>query len=246
MHISLPTDGLYTQTIKDECVALEEHYGSLDWALNDPDPELPTLDPSLFSSRRNDPAPSLGPTKLPDTLINLQNANPAPAPQGFAAVLSALQNSGAFRDMAGLTGTQQLAEAGLETAASLATTFGSQTAALKIAEMANQEKAVADADKKLATIARAKEKGLLDDQGAINQHICHALGGMNGVPPTTAIIAEDSTPKEAKEAIAVADAQHKKGNISDGLLKDVCKEQVSNMKGSRPRSKTLKLESGWH
>ena len=50
MHISLPTDGLYAQCIMDDCVALEEHSGSLDWALNDPDPELGALDASLLTT----------------------------------------------------------------------------------------------------------------------------------------------------------------------------------------------------
>lgn len=43
LYISLPTDGLYAQTIMDECLALEEHQGSVDWVLNDPDPELGTI-----------------------------------------------------------------------------------------------------------------------------------------------------------------------------------------------------------
>lgn len=38
LHISLPTDGPYAQTIMNECGALEEHYGNTDWALDDPVP----------------------------------------------------------------------------------------------------------------------------------------------------------------------------------------------------------------
>src|SRR5262249_22048716 len=143
MHISLPTDGLYAQTIMDECLALEEHYGNLDWALKDPDPELGQIDASLLASRRTDPSSTLADTKLPDTLIQLQNSSTPPAPQGLASVLQAVENANAFRDMAGLAGTQALATKGLETAASLATTFGVQaaTAASKLADVANKQQA---------------------------------------------------------------------------------------------------------
>jgi hypothetical protein len=49
---------------------------------------------------------------------------------------------------------------GLETAASLATAFGSQatTAASKLADAADKQQATDDADKKLASIQTAKDK----------------------------------------------------------------------------------------
>jgi hypothetical protein len=52
MLVSLPTDGLYAQTIMDECPALEEHFGNTDWVLNDPDPALGEIAPELLTSRR--------------------------------------------------------------------------------------------------------------------------------------------------------------------------------------------------
>jgi hypothetical protein len=180
MLISLPTDGLYAQTIMDDCVALEEHYGNLDWALNDPDPELGTLDPSLLMSRRTDPG-ELGPSKMPDTLINLSNGGQAPAPQGVAGVLGAIQNGDAFRDMTGLQGTQALAQAGLQTAAGLATSFGGTAAAIKLADMASQKQAVQDADKKLASIKNAKDKKLLSDDSA-SAHANRVLQDLSSTP----------------------------------------------------------------
>jgi hypothetical protein len=110
MRISLPTDGLYAQTIMDECVALKEHHGNQDWVLDDPDPELGALDSSLLTSRRAEP-PKTDPTPFPATIINLTNSTPVPAPQGISGALNAVQNAGAFRDMAGLAGTQALATA---------------------------------------------------------------------------------------------------------------------------------------
>ena len=165
MHISLPTDGLYAQSIMDECNALEEHYGNQDWALNDPDPDLGALDASLLQSRRTDPG-HLEPSKLPETIIQLSNGQAAPQPQGFAGILGAVQNANAFRDMAGLAGTQALAQAGLQTAASLATTFGGSAAALEMTRIAGKQQAAVDADKKLASVQRAKDKGLVNSDDA--------------------------------------------------------------------------------
>jgi len=242
MHISLPTDGLYAQTIMDECVALEEHYGSLDWALNAPAPDLGTIDARLLASRRSD-TNRLAATKLPDTLIQLQNGSAAPAPQGLAGILGAIQNANDFRDMAGLAGTQGLATKGLETAAALATTFGGNATSLKLAELANKKAATEDADKKIATIQKAKEKGLTSDEDA-KQHTNEALGQMNGNNPTATADETKTTPKETKEAIKVIEDEVKKGNVPKPEGKKRISEQVGNMKGSAPAPKQKGRQRG--
>jgi hypothetical protein len=152
----------------DECVALEEHYGDLDWVLNDTEPELGQLDPSLLMTRRAEPAGTT-PTSFPQTIINLQNAPEAPAPSGLAGALQAVQNANAFRDMAGLAGTQANAAAGFQAAASLATTFGQQAAALKLAEMAADSQKTKEANQKLGTIKKAKEEKLVTPEKAAEQ-----------------------------------------------------------------------------
>ena len=180
--VSLPTDGLYAQTIMDECLALEEHFGSLDWALNDKDPELGFIDPSLLGSRRADQTTATTPTPFPSTIINLQNAPDAPAPSGFEGVLNAVTNPNAFRDMAGLAATQANALAALNTAAGLANNFGNQAAALELAKMAKSQEATRTADQKLATIQRSKEKGLSNEQEAAAQ-AKEVLSAMNPDTP---------------------------------------------------------------
>jgi hypothetical protein len=167
--ISLPTDGLYAQTIMDECLALEEHFGNLDWVLNDKEPELGAIDPSLLQSRAVDQTPATTPTAFPGTLINLQNAPEAAAPSGLQGALNAVTTSNAFRDMAGLAATQANAVAALNTAAGLATNFGNQAAALQLAKMARADQATRTADQKLASIKNAKDKGLTDEAGAAAQ-----------------------------------------------------------------------------
>lgn len=165
MHVALPTDGLYAQTIMDPCVALEEHHGDLDWVLSDTEPELGELDPSLLMSRRAEPM-GTAPSQFPQTIISLQNAPEAPAPAGLAGALGAVQNAGAFRDMAGLAGTQANAAAGLQTAANLATSFGQQAAALKMAEMAANAQKTKEANQKLATVKKAADDKLVEPEKA--------------------------------------------------------------------------------
>jgi hypothetical protein len=160
MLVSLPTDGLYAQTIMDECAALEEHFGNTDWVLNDPDPALGEIAPELLTSRRAEPT-NTTPTPLPQTIINLQNVPEAPAPSGLAGALSAVTNANAFRDMAGLAGTQANAASAFQTAANLATNFGNQAAALKLAELAKDAHATQTADQKVATVQRALDKNLV-------------------------------------------------------------------------------------
>ena len=171
MLIALPTDGLYAQTVMDECAAVEEHYGSTDWVLNDPDPALGEIAPELLASRRAEPAPAT-PTPLPQTLINLQNAPEAPAPSGLASALNAVTDPNAFRDLTGLAGTQANAAAALQTAANLASSFGAQAAALKMADTAAKAHAAQTADQKLASVQRAADKQIVtpaDAQRHANQ-----------------------------------------------------------------------------
>jgi hypothetical protein len=109
------------------------------------------------------------PTPFPQTIISLQNAPDAPAPSGVAGALSAVQNAGAFRDMAGLAGTQANAAAGLQAAANLASGFGQQAAALKMAEMAANAQKTKEANQKLATVKKAQDEKLVEPEKAKEQ-----------------------------------------------------------------------------
>ncbi|MHA7854918.1 DUF2272 domain-containing protein [Marinobacter shengliensis] len=163
MRISLPTDGLYAQAIMDECNACEEHEGSTDWVLKDEDPALADFPGNFFDSRRSQPQ-DMTPTNMPDSIINLQNAPAAPAPQGFGDILGAVANSNAFRDMAGLEGTQKNALGALNSAANLAGQFGGFALQTRLAELQAEKDAGANFDKKRAAIDRAVEKGSMSKQ----------------------------------------------------------------------------------
>ncbi|HTK48607.1 MAG TPA: hypothetical protein VL328_11595, partial [Gemmatimonadaceae bacterium] len=197
--VSLPTDGLYAQTIMDECLALEEHEGSIDWVMNDAEPDLGTIDPSLMTSRRADAGAGLAPTTMPATIINLQNAPEAPAPSGLQGALGAVTTPNAFRDMAGLAGTQANAAAALQTAASLATNFGNQAAALKLADLAGKEKAREKANQQIAAVKGAQNKGLITDEEA-SAHANKILEQMHTSAPSTAPH-QDPTINEAIKSV---------------------------------------------
>ena len=182
LYVSLPTDGLYAQTIMDECEALEEHYGNKDWVLSDKDPDLGSIDPSLMLTRRADTSAVALPTTMPGTIINLQNAPEAPAPSGLQGVLNAVTTANAFRDMAGLAGTQANAQAALTTAANLATNFGNQAAALEMAKMAKASEATRTADQKLASIKNALDKDLTTPDAA-KSSAAEVLKAMNPDSP---------------------------------------------------------------
>jgi GH25 family lysozyme M1 (1,4-beta-N-acetylmuramidase) len=200
MLVALPTDGVYAQSMMDQCTALEEHFGSTDWALNDPDPELGTIDPALLASRQSATPPPTAPTPLPQTIINLENAAAAPGPAGLANALNAVQNANAFRDMAGLAGTQANAAQAFQTAAALASSFGAQAAALKLADMAGKAHATQTADQKLATVQNAVNKGLVGAQLA-QDHASAILGELHA-PSSSSGPLQDSAISEAVRAAA--------------------------------------------
>ncbi|MDN4491031.1 hypothetical protein QQX13_09335 [Demequina sp. SYSU T00068] len=162
LRVSLPTQGLYARALMDECLACEEHAGSLDWVLAQDEPELEALASQLIS-RRAEPA-NLTPTEFNDSLINLHAAPAAPAPTGLAGILEAVTSADSFRDMAGLAKTQDNSIEGLKQAASLATGFASKAVDLQTAKYGTQE-----AKRKLDNIKKAKELGLIDDKEATAQ-----------------------------------------------------------------------------
>ena len=245
--VSLPTDGLYAQTIMDECAALEEHYGNTDWALSQPEPDLGTIDPSLLQSRVTQPT-GMTPTQFPSTIISLQNAPAAPAPSGLAGVLNAVTNPNAFRDMAGLAGTQANAMGALTTAAGLATNFGNQAAQLEMAKIAKADQATKSADQKLASIRGAVDKGLAtpadaalvakDVLAAMNPDTPHSEAPHENAAITSAIDTAKSVPGSTIEANTGEGAvKVSLGGVAEELLGDVFGGGTSARKG-RPNRVT--------
>ena len=246
MHISLPTDGVYAQAALDPCSTIEEHYGSTDWPLLQSDPEVGVVEPSLLESRRAEPT-NLTPTPLPATIINLQNAAPAPAPQGLGGVLGAVQNHNTFRDMAGLEGTQALTKSSLDAATILATTFGNQAAAIKLADLADKKQAVDDADRKMASIQRAKDKGLISDAEAEKQ-ASQTLQDMSSTtirqPPHLDPVLQEAIKAAQSSAGTKIEASTPEGTIKIASSSDSTELNLNELrKLARPRSDLINFQA---
>lgn len=83
---------------------LKHHHGNTGCALSDPDPELGMIDAIILMTSRGNLG-NLRHSKMPETLINLQNAMPRPRPQHFGRLIAAIQNENAVPDVAGLART---------------------------------------------------------------------------------------------------------------------------------------------
>ncbi|MDH4350460.1 MAG: hypothetical protein OEW56_04880, partial [Gemmatimonadota bacterium] len=174
LRVSLPTEGLYAQALMDKCEAAEEHHGSTDWVLTNGEPELEALADQL-GTRRAAPV-ELTPTQMPQSIINLQNVPAAPDPTGLAGILQAVTTSNAFRDMAGLAGTQANAMGALTQAASLAQSFGQMAV-----DFQKSKQGTADAKQKLSNIKKAQDQKLIDKPEAERQ-AARALDEQNMTP----------------------------------------------------------------
>lgn len=209
LRISLPTEGLYAQALMDQCSACEEHNGSTDWVLTDQDPELESIADQL-STRRAAPE-NLTPTDFPNTIISLQNAPAAPAPSGLSGALDAVSSSNAFRDMAGLAGTQANAAAAMNTAASLATSFGQKAVDFQKAKLGTE-----NAKKKLDNIKKAESTGLIDKNEAKKQ-ASKVLDEQNMTPDATPITKDAPITKALENAATKGQSIEATRQTKDGV-----------------------------
>ncbi|MEU8526412.1 helix-hairpin-helix domain-containing protein [Streptomyces sp. NPDC048629] len=191
-RIAVPTSGVYAEAVMGACNSCEEQEENRFWRWHEvPVPDgPPQILPTSTDTRRTAPG-DVTPTEFPQPIIAMQNAPAAPDPTGVGAALTLLGQSGAFRDMAGLEGTQKNAAAALEQAFNTATTFGT-----KAADLALQAKMSKDIDKALKTIKAAKADKLIGDKQAA-ELAGTAIRGMVGAGATNP--ESSTTNREVKE-----------------------------------------------
>ena len=158
MRISLPTGGLYAQALKDPCNALEEHKGSVDWVLENPEPQLDDISSDLLGSRPRQNA-GLTPSQLPPSMVNLLKTPNAPSPSGLDGIIGTVSSSGGFQDMAGLTKTQVNTINGLQESMALTENMGLQPAGM--AQYAKRLEAGNTLHQKREAITRMLKDGLI-------------------------------------------------------------------------------------
>jgi hypothetical protein len=117
--LSLPTRGLFAESMLGHCPSAEEINPILftDWA-SSPCPDKATaINPVDTGSRAQ--APSLTPSQLPNPVVNIVNPPAAPDPMGLAAALKVLGTPNIFRDMSAATELSQLLQTLVNDATSL-------------------------------------------------------------------------------------------------------------------------------
>ena len=178
-RVAIPTRGVYCEAVMGACNSCEFKEEERFWRWEEsPIPDQPpAILPISTDTRRAEP-PDLTAKDLPAAIVAMQTAPAAPDPTGLGALFGLLGQSGIFRDMAGLEGTQRNAAAALEGAFQTATTFGT-----KAADLALQGAMAKDIDKAMRTIQTAKSQGLITDQQA-GQLTEAAIRGMVGSGPT--------------------------------------------------------------
>ncbi|WP_406346159.1 helix-hairpin-helix domain-containing protein [Streptomyces sp. NBC_00648] len=200
-RIAVPTSGVYAEAAMGACNSCEQIDETRFWRWEEsPIPDSPPqILPTSTDTRRAAPA-DVTPTPFQQPIIAMQNAPAAPDPTGLGAALTLLGQSGSFRDMAGLEGTQKNAAAALQEAFTTATAFGT-----KAADLALQGKMSKDIDKAIKTIETAKSKGLIDDAKA-SELTSTAIRGMVGAGATNPESATSA--KEVKELTETAGANN--------------------------------------
>jgi hypothetical protein len=124
--VPLPTGGVFAEAVLGRSNAAERIDLTRFWNWQDsPSPVTAPEIAAIQSGSRAQSEPG-GPGQLGAPVVNIQNAPALPDPQGFVPALQALANGDLFRDMSGLSGTQQLARAYLEEAMRGATEAGRQ------------------------------------------------------------------------------------------------------------------------
>ncbi len=196
-RIALPTSGVYAEAVMGACNSCEEKEESRFWRWEEsPIPDSPpAILPVSTDSRRSD-SPDLTAKDFPAPIIAMQSAPAAPDPTGLAGALALLGQSGLFKDITGLEGTQRNAAAALEQAFNAATTMGT-----KAADLALQGKMAKDVDKAMKTINTAKQQGLITDEqaGKLTETAIRAMVGGGATNPPAA-----STTDEVKQLTETA------------------------------------------
>ena len=157
MRISVPTRGVFAESIMGSCNSCEHKDDTRFWRFEEsPCGDEPTqIVPVSTESRRAEP----GDLKAKDfaaPVVAFQNVPPAPDPTGLAAAFNLLGTPNLFRDITGLSENQKNAIAAL-TANVDAVKFYTQ----KAAELAARKGVSSDLDKTMRSIKEAEKDGTI-------------------------------------------------------------------------------------
>lgn len=204
-RISVPTKGVYAESVMGKCNSCEEIDDSRHWRFADvPCDAKPTAIDSVSTSSRRSDVSNLQVKDLPSSIIAMQTAPAAPDPTGLGAAFNLLGKSDVFKDMTGLAGTQANALKALETTSKSVTDLAGLAA-----DIQKQHAMKKDIGKTLKTIQDAEvNEQISKDQG--NTLAYSALGSMVGEPTKKS---EDLTQQKEVKDLIKSQAQQKAPNI---------------------------------
>lgn len=206
MRISVPTRGVFAESVMGSCNSCEEKDETRFWRFEEsPCPDQPTpIQPVSTESRRSEP-PSLQAKDFPSPIVAFQNVPAAPDPTGLAAALTLLGTPGIFKDITGLTENQKNALAAFQAALDTSKFFGGEAA-----KLAQQRQMATTMDKTMQSIKRAQDAGLIDKDTA-TALTKSALQGLIGE--------ERNPPKKLTEEKPVSDLINAAGSKADVSVK---------------------------
>ncbi len=178
-RVSVPTKGVYAESVMGKCNSCEEIDDTRHWRFDEaPCGTKPTSIDSISTASRRSDVGDLQVKDMPANIVNMQNAPAAPDPTGLTAAMNLLGKSDAFGDRTGLAGTQANAIKALETTSKSVTDLAGMASDLK-----KQEAMKKDIGKTLKTIQSAEgKKQITKDQA--NELSYTALSSMAGKPTT--------------------------------------------------------------
>ncbi|MET0500342.1 MAG: hypothetical protein ABW172_02340 [Candidatus Binatia bacterium] len=251
LRISLPTKGVYAESVMGKCNACEEKDETRFWRWEEsPIPDSPNTQilPLDTGTRRADPG-NLQAKDFPTPMVNIQNAPAAPDPTGLQAMLQLIGKSDSFRDLTGLNQNQLNALATFQKTMDTAQSFGKEAAGL--AKAAGAMKLVEDG-KRSGTLknedANKQGNAILDDlqkdpnANRLNQGIelIDKLKKEGKISEADAEAAKNSMLKSFQDS---SNAKTPMGNEEIGRLADKSKETNKDISVKRPDGETVDIKN---
>jgi len=194
-RISVPTKGVYAESVMGKCNSCEEIDESRHWRFEEvPCGTKPTPIAEVSTASRASETGDLSTKDFPSSIIAMQTAPNAPDPTGLSGAIDLLGKSGVFKDMTGLAGNQANAIKALETTSKSVTDLAGMAADLK-----KQSAMKKDIGKTLKTIKEAEGNKQISKEQA-NALSYSALSSMVG-EPTKKEATKLTEQKEVKELI---------------------------------------------
>lgn len=132
LSISIPTKGVYAESVMGNCNSCEEKDESKFWRWEEsPIPDSPTTINSVNTDSRR-AEPNFQTQQLPNPIVNIQNTPNAPDPTGLAATIGLLGKGDTFRDVTGLELNQKNALAAFQSALSSSEALAKEGAKLEV------------------------------------------------------------------------------------------------------------------